>query len=141
MTELRIPAAIPAEALSKLQQSGEPLSEDVLKRARAILAILDIAPVTPPFVFPTDIGGVQFEWHGEKRELDIEILPEKTKLDYVAFEDGIAKLEGEADPDESSVLQLVKWLRQKTPHGSGGRFIHPWEHCHSSRSKAHRNRA
>jgi hypothetical protein len=111
MAELRIPASRPAETLSKLRQSGELLSDDVLQRARAILAILDKSPVTPPFVFPTDIGGVQFEWHGEKRELDIEILPDKTKLYYVAFEDGIAKLEDEVNADESSVLQLVKWLR------------------------------
>ena len=111
MAELRVPARSPAETLSKLRQSGEPISDDVLERAKAILAILEKSSVTAPFVFPTDIGGIQLEWHGDKRELDIEILPDKEKLDYVAFEEGIPELEGEARPHESSVLQLVKWLR------------------------------
>jgi hypothetical protein len=111
MAELRIPASRPLDALSKLRQSGEAISDNVLQRARAILSILDKSPVTAAFIFPTDIGGVQFEWHGEKRELDIELSPANEKLSWVAFEDGVAELEGEANADESSVLQLVKWLR------------------------------
>jgi hypothetical protein len=110
MAELRVPARRPAEILTILRQSGEPISDDVLQRARTILAILEKSPVTAPFVFPTDVGGVQLEWHGDKRELDIEILPDKERLDYVAFEDGMPELEGEASADESSLLQLLKWL-------------------------------
>lgn len=110
MLNLRIPAAKPAVALSKLRQAGEEISDDVLRKARAVLAILDKSRVTDPFIFPTEIGGVQFEWHGDKRALDIEVLPDKEKLDYVAFENGILELEGEANADESSVLQIVKWL-------------------------------
>jgi hypothetical protein len=110
MAQLQIPAVVPQEALSQLERSNEPISKDAFAKARIVLEILQRLKAPAPFVFPTEIGGVQFEWHGGLRELDVEVLPKEAKLAYVTFEDGRCVRESDANATEEDLRALLNWI-------------------------------
>ena len=58
------------DALTMLAHSPEPPARAALERARRLAHVLQEYSSPAPFVFPTDIGGVQFKWRGGERELD-----------------------------------------------------------------------
>ena len=62
--------------------------------------------VPPPFFVPTPSGGVQYEWHVEGRELELEI-PEKGHFEYLAT-DGLTESEGEAS--RWMAMRLLRWV-------------------------------
>jgi hypothetical protein len=107
---LQKPSLDPATALSNLQRLGESFSAATISRAKEVLDILQRIKAPPPFVFPTDIAGVQFEWHGGRRELNIEISPVESDLFYVTFENGTPVQEAAAPIEESVLRTLVRWL-------------------------------
>jgi hypothetical protein len=107
MPQLQAPAVEPANALSKLESVVSP---NVLVEARKLLNALGRLDAPPPFVFPTEIGGIQFEWHGGRFEVDLEILPESQTVS-VMFQDGNVHKEGEVR-DEKELQTLIAWLRQ-----------------------------
>jgi len=76
-----------------------------------LLEILQALQAPSPFIFATDIGGIQFEWHGGRRELDVEVLPNSPKLAYVTFEDGNFVRESDAEADERDLLAILNWIR------------------------------
>jgi precorrin-3B methylase len=104
------PAVNPSEALAALGALNEPISSETLAKAIEVLKILQTLGSPDPFVFPTDIGGIQFEWHGEWRELDIEVIPGSAKLAYVTFQHGDPVTESDADVSESDLLALLNWI-------------------------------
>jgi hypothetical protein len=59
-----------------------------------------------PFLVPTSSGGVQFEWHVEGRELELEI-PEKGRFEFLRT-DGTSDVEGEAS--RWTALRLLRWV-------------------------------
>lgn len=97
------------DALTMLAHSPEPPARAALERARRLAHVLQEYSSPAPFVFPTDIGGVQFEWRGGERELDLEILPEGARLAYLTLVGGRRDSEGEFDRD-LDVLKLVNWI-------------------------------
>src|SRR5229473_6840824 len=112
MAELRTPRQNVFDALKSLEQSPAYLSAHALERARRIADLIVRERSPSPFVFPTDIGGVQFEWKGTSRELDLEILPDTERLCYLTIIDGEPRTEGEiVDDYERQVIALLNWLR------------------------------
>jgi hypothetical protein len=112
MSELRTPRRNVFDALKHLEQSPASLSAHALERARKIAYLIDRERSPLPFVFPTEIGGVQFEWKGAGRELDLEILPDTEHLAYLTILDGQPVTEGEIAEDyERNVIALLNWMR------------------------------
>jgi hypothetical protein len=112
MPELQTPRQNVLDALKSLEQSPESVSPESLGRARKIaeLIVREQSPI--PFVFPTEIGGIQFEWKGTSRELDLEILPHSEHLAYLTIADGLPVSEGEIAEDyERQVTALLNWMR------------------------------
>ena len=107
MPQLQIPAIEPADALLNLERSVSPV---VLGHARKLLDALHRLEGPTPFIFPTEIGGIQFEWRGGRFELDLEILPE-TQTVSVMFQDGDIHKKGDIR-DEKELQTLIAWLRQ-----------------------------
>lgn len=112
MPQLQIPPVEPADALSNLERSEPSVSPAVLDRARKLLDALHRLGAPTPFIFPTEFGGIQFEWHGGRFELDLEILPE-TETACVMFQDGEIHKKGEVR-DEKELQTLIAWLRHET---------------------------
>jgi hypothetical protein len=52
-----------------------PIDENAIRSARALLVELAVAQLPSPYVVPTSKGGLALEWHGQARELGLEILP------------------------------------------------------------------
>ena len=112
MPELRTPRQNLFDALKSLEQSHAAVSARALERAHKIASLIDKERSPIPFVFPTDIGGVQFEWKGTGRELDLEILPDSEHLSYLTIIDGQPVTEGEiAENYERNVIALLNWMR------------------------------
>jgi hypothetical protein len=108
---LRTPETGVAEALSNLERSPDAPARAALDRARQIALILDTDRSPAPFVFPTDVGGIQFEWKSDGRELDIEVLPEGTHLSFLTLVGGKVTSEGEIpDNFERRVRSLLSWM-------------------------------
>jgi hypothetical protein len=112
MLQLQIPAVEPADALSNLERAESTVSPAVLDRARKLSDALHRLDAPTPFIFSTEIGGIQFEWHGDRFELDLEILPE-TETVCVMFQDGEIHKKGEVR-DEKELRTLIAWLCQGT---------------------------
>src|ERR1700730_5995465 len=108
----------------KFQRSNQQMSYRILNaRNRPFHRLCWTAPVRfldaihrlgapTPFIFPTEFGGIQFEWRGGRFELDLEILPE-TETVCVMFHDGEIHTKGEVR-GEKEVETLIAWLRQGT---------------------------
>ena len=112
MPELRTPQRNVHEAILKLIRLPDCPSAHALDRARKIADLIEREHSPTPFVFPTDIGGIQFEWKATNRELDLEILPDSNRLAYLTIVDGQPVTEGEtAEDDELQVIALLNWLR------------------------------
>ena len=113
MPELRTPRRNAFEAISILQQSSESLTAHALEQARAIAYLIEREHSPIPFVFPTEIGGIQFEWKGTGtgRELNLEIMPEGAHLAYLTIIDGKPIVEAEiVDDFEHKVCSLLNWM-------------------------------
>ena len=112
MPPLQIPAVEPADVLSNLERSESSGSPAVLDRASKLLDAIHRLGAPTPFIFPTEFGGIQFEWRGGRFELDLEILPE-TETVCVMFHDGEVHKNGEVR-EEKELQTLIAWLRQGT---------------------------
>jgi len=109
---IQTPQLKPFDALKRLEQSSTSLSAHALERARKIAQIIEREESPSPFVFPTEIGGIQFEWKGTSRALDLEVLPESEHLGYLTIVDGQPITEGEIVSDyERQVIMLLNWMR------------------------------
>jgi len=89
---------------------GSPrLSRKAISQAKGFLLSLP-AEIREPMTVPVPCGGIQFEWQGDGRELEIEIRPDG-RIEYLAvFEDGAMK-EGEILSVEDPIAQdLVRWV-------------------------------
>ena len=114
MRELRTPRHNLFDALKILEQSPISLSANALERARKIAHLIDEERSPVPFLFPTEIGGVQCEWKGTGRELNLEILPDTEHLAYLTILEGQPATEGEIAEDyERNVIALLKWMRSR----------------------------
>jgi hypothetical protein len=108
---LRIPPATALEALKELESSPDAPSTGALDRARQIAHLLQSEGSPAPFVFPTEIGGIQFEWKSNGREVDIEVLPEGTHLSFLTLVSGKITSEGDIPENfERGVRTLLSWM-------------------------------
>lgn len=86
MANLQTPRQNAQDALLALERS---VDLPAFERAKAIVAFLGNYGIPQPFVFPTEIKGVQLEWHGGGiHEMDIEILPDGQHVCFVGFVNG-----------------------------------------------------
>jgi hypothetical protein len=112
MPELQAPRRNVRDALKILERSPASLSSHALERASEIADLIERERSPIPFVFPTEIGGVQFEWKGASRELNLEILPDSEHLAYLTIDDGQPITDGEITEDyERHVIALLNWIR------------------------------
>ncbi len=64
-----------------------------------------------PYIFPTPQGGVQFEWHTEKIDLEIEIVPDSKVIVLYTDPDGTdEEWEQSISADISKLIKCVKYL-------------------------------
>jgi|HubBroStandDraft_1064217.scaffolds.fasta_scaffold310522_2 hypothetical protein len=109
--QLRTPKTGVSEALGNLERLPQPPARAALDRARQIALVLEADRSPVPFVFPTDVGGIQFEWKSSGRELDIEVLPEGTQLSFLTLLGGKVTSEGEIlDNFERRLRSLLTWV-------------------------------
>lgn len=66
-----------------------------------------------PFVFPTDIGGIQFEWKGDERELNVEVIPASEDLAYLTIVNGQPAREGQIRGTEREIHSLLDWMQSR----------------------------
>jgi hypothetical protein len=113
---MRTPATSAFESISVLERSatpltGTPITKDAAKHGRSIAHLIERRHFPMPFVFPTEIGGIQFEWKGDGRELNLEVLPEGERFSFLKIVDGEPAQEGEITADfEREVSCLLDWL-------------------------------
>jgi len=99
-------------ALVTIAQLEQLADYSAINRARTIAYLLDRNQCPIPFVFPTDERGIQFEWKGGRRELNLEIPPTDEPVTFLTIIDGSPALEGKiTDNDiEPEICQLVDWM-------------------------------
>jgi hypothetical protein len=110
---MRIPRTRGLESISTLEHSNESPSRDALRQARHIVKLIERHRFPMPFVFPTEIGGIQLEWKvpGRGRELNLEVPPEGERLSFLKIVDGKPAREGEIVADiEREVCSLLDWM-------------------------------
>lgn len=108
---MRTPATSAFESISILERSATPLTKDAVKHARSIAHLIERRHFPMPFVFPTEIGGIQFEWKGDGRDLNLEVPPQGERLSFLKIVDGEPTREGEITADiEREVSGLLDWL-------------------------------
>jgi hypothetical protein len=91
------------------------VSPKAIKAARGVASMIERDHYPMPFVFPTDIGGIQFEWKGASRELNLEFLPEASHLAFLKIVDGVPDQEGEISGDmEGEIHSLLDWMTSAT---------------------------
>src|SRR5579863_2352613 len=111
-----IPATSAFESISMLERSATPLTRDAVKHARNIAYLIERRHLPMPFVFPTEIGGIQFEWKGDGRELNLEVPPQGERFSFLKIVDGEPEPEGEITADfEREVSCLLDWLVTASP--------------------------
>jgi hypothetical protein len=102
--------------LSKLRQDWDsygspPVQLAALDAAKRALAVAVSERVALPFIGPVAGGGVQFEWEGDGRALELAMLPGGA-IEYLAVDDGReheARIENERE-QELMVRALVRWF-------------------------------
>ena len=96
-------------SLSQLEQVADG---SAVNRARSIAHLLDRDHYPIPFVFPTDERGIQFEWKGGARELNLEIPSAGEPLTFLTIVDGNPALEGTIASHNvgTEVRRLVDWM-------------------------------
>lgn len=108
---MQIPRMTAFESISEIERTAEPLTQHAIARARDIVHLIERGEFPMPFVFPTEIGGIQFEWKGSERELNLEILPESERLAFLEIVEGAPVREGEITEDiEGGVRELLNWM-------------------------------
>ena len=109
---MRIPKRSALESISKIEHSVKPPpSVSAVTLARSIAYLIENHRFPMPFVFPTEIGGIQFEWKGSARELNLEILPEIDRLAFLKILNGSPLVEGEITNNvEQEVYRLIDWM-------------------------------
>ena len=109
MHHCEIPAVEPSTALVRLERlKPSPSSPIAIERAKKLLDTLLRLDAPLPFVLPTELRGIQFQWHGERFEVNLELLPESRTV-YVIFQDGKLQKEEEVC-NEQELRTLVEWL-------------------------------
>jgi len=98
-------------ALVSISQLEQAADSSAINRARSIAHFLDRDRYPIPFVFPTDERGIQFEWKGGRRELNLEIPSADEPLVFLTIVDGNPALEGKiAGNMEIEIRRLVDWM-------------------------------
>src|SRR5215469_11319850 len=95
-------------SISTLEQAAD---SSAINRARNIARFLDREQCPIPFVFPTDERGIQFEWKGGRRELNLEIPSGDEPLTFLTIVDGNPALEEKiAGNIETAIRRLINWM-------------------------------
>lgn len=88
-----------------------------------LLVSLPFEDLPVPFVSPTSIGGVQFEWAQNGRELEVEILPDGL-MEFLTVINGNPQEEGQIRREQ--IPSLARWLRNETDQGNQTGGILGW---------------
>src|SRR3989442_6266099 len=91
--------------------SAAPRSE-VVQAAIEMLLHLEHEEPPMPQICPVSGGGIQFEWHGPGREMEIEVLPDSS-VQFLTVAENNQTFEAHLPgPDRDAIRALVKWLVQ-----------------------------
>lgn len=87
------------------------IQSPAIEMALKILFLVDRQGVAVPQIFPVSGGGIQLEWQSERRELEIEILP-NGMLEYLIVDEQMNMQEGALPAhEEFNIYNLIKWVR------------------------------
>lgn len=89
-------------------EGAEALTPRASAGALALVHALPFEDLPSPHVVPTSVGGVQFEWDQDRREIEIEVLPDAS-LEFLQTENGAIVAEGPVSTE--GALSLLRWLR------------------------------
>lgn len=107
---MRIPRTSALESISQIAATVRQRSPHTVERARRIVGIIEREKFPMPFVFPTEIGGIQLEWKRDERELNLEILPQGDRLAFLMITRGTPTREGEIPETEREICSLLDWM-------------------------------
>lgn len=103
---MRVPRASVRESISHIE--GSPHAIECAKR---IVELLEREKFPVPFVFGTEIGGIQFEWKADDRELNLEVLPEGDRVAFLMITGGTPTREGEITGNlDREICSLFAWM-------------------------------
>lgn len=94
-----------------------------VESASELLVSLPFEDLPVPFVSPTSIGGVQFEWAQNGRELEVEILPDGL-MEFLTVNNGNPQNEGSISKEQ--IPSLIRWLRNETDQSNQPGGILGW---------------
>lgn len=102
------------QRLSKLPENwdsygSKPIDFRAVVVANALTTLLDHLNAPDVHICPVNGGGIQFEWDGADRDLEIEIKADGT-LEYAAFLTSDDDFVGEGAITLSDVPKLLAWL-------------------------------
>lgn len=105
-----------SERLAELQKleagwldgRGQAVSRRVLRQAEALLLECLDAQIERPFIYPTEDGGVQFEWSTESGEVTAEITPQE-QVELYAFSK-VTDREEEATYEWRQLSEIAEFL-------------------------------
>jgi len=90
-----------------------PVTSEAAQTARQIMHAIKFSTPPIPFIAPLSGGGIQFEWVGGDKELDIVIDPRGDSVSYALY-DGDDDLEGQVNLcNEDELRQLIGNLSAK----------------------------
>ncbi len=97
-------------------------SRVTIETAKAFIRSLPYEDLPIPFVVPTSLGGLQLEWNEDRKEIEVEILPDGS-LEFLKAEDGRTIDEGPISAERAQ--GLFKWLRPEVErHKVTGGLLH-----------------
>lgn len=88
------------------------MTERVIDAAIDFVARISIENVPAPHVIPVSGGGIQFEWAKGRRELEVEVRPNRTLVYLEVENDSPLEPEKEIEPGEipTASERLLAWL-------------------------------
>ena len=91
---------------------SRPIRPAAIEQAADILAYLSKLNLPRPQIFPVPGGGIQLEFQQERRELEIEILPDGS-IEFLVVEGGEMREGSIPSGSSGEVYRLAYWLQGK----------------------------
>lgn len=90
---------------------SDPVTSKSVEEALRLISVISRQHMPEPKIFPVSGGGLQFEWHGSDRELEIEVLPSGA-VEYLISDASGRMIEGPIDgPEDHNALSFVSLAR------------------------------
>jgi hypothetical protein len=90
---------------------SRPIQQAAIEKAADLLAILSKLGLPPAQIFPVPGGGIQFEFQQDRRELELEILPDGS-IEFLIVTNGDEMREGTIPSVSMAEIYLLVYQLQ-----------------------------